>query len=115
MIDGESGRPIGKGEAAALSLAISNNGIIASNNLKDIKKIAKNNDVPILTSSIIFAALYDKGELSIKEIEKCWKKMIMKNTKLPKQKFIDYYTNQFKTDYKEFDCKKYYENLIETE
>lgn len=41
MIKGKWGRPISKGEAAALSLAISNNGIIASNNLKDVKNIAK--------------------------------------------------------------------------
>lgn len=37
LIDGNLNKKIGKGEASAISLAIQNEGILASNNFKDIK------------------------------------------------------------------------------
>ena len=115
MIKGKWGRPIGKGEAAALSLAILNNGVIASNNLKDVKKIAQKNSIPIMTSSIILTALYEKGLLSKTEIETVWAEMKKRNTALPAETFEIYYKTLFKKDYKEFNLKKYYKNLIQNE
>ena len=115
MLNGEYGKPIGKGEAAALTLAMSNNGIIASNNLKDIKKIAEIKNIPIITSSIILTALYEKRILSESETENIWMEMINKKTKLPEKKFKDYYKNRFKKDLTDFKIKKYYRKLIQTE
>ena len=114
MISGKLMKPIGKGEAAALSLAITNKGIIASNNLRDIEKIAKKHNIPILTSSIILTALCELRLYSKDEIEKIWKAMQKRNTKLPEKTFEKYYAKLFKKDYIEFNLKKYYEKLIET-
>ena len=115
MIKGKWGRPIGRGEAAALSLAILNNGIIASNNLKDVKDIAQKNSIPIMTSSIILTALYEKGVLSKSEVESVWAEMKKRDTILPTKTFEIYYKTLFKKDYKDFNLKKYYGNLIQTE
>lgn len=113
MIKGKYGRPIGKGEAAALSLAISKKGIVASNNLKDVKQIAQRKKIPLITSSIILTALYENGMLSDDEIENIWLEMKKRNTKLPSESFKKYYDNLFKQDYAEFNLKGYYEKLIQ--
>ena len=113
MIKGKYGRPIGKGEAAALSLAISKKGMVASNNLKDVKQIAQRNKIPLITSSIILTALYENGMLSDDEIENIWLEMKKRNTKLPSESFKKYYDNLFKQDYAEFNLKGYYEKLIQ--
>ncbi|MBE6509697.1 MAG: hypothetical protein E7Z74_00290 [Methanobrevibacter millerae] len=55
MINGfwSNGEKLGFGESSAMALAISNNGIVASNNLKDVSDISDNFNIPIITSSLI--------------------------------------------------------------
>ena len=85
---------IGNGEAAAISLSKANNGIIASNNLKDIMKYVKKFKLNhITTGDILIEAL--KAEL-INESDgnQIWGKMLLKKRKLPTLNFSDYLKKQ---------------------
>ncbi len=63
--------PIGKGEAMAIAFAKSNNGILASNNLKDIKRFVTAGDILNITSDDLLCLFYNKykGETTPEEIE----------------------------------------------
>ena len=62
---------IGKGEAMAIAFAKSNTGILASNNLKDIKRFVTAGDILNITSDDLFCLFYNKykGETTPEEIE----------------------------------------------
>ena len=62
---------IGKGEAMAIAFAKSNNGILASNNLKDIKRFVTAGDILNITSDDLLCLFYNKykGETTPEEIE----------------------------------------------
>ena len=105
------GKPIGMGESAAMSFAIENNGIVASNNLNDVREICEKYDLPIITSSMILAFSFELSFNSKDEINRIWDK-IHKTTeqKLPKVTFDEYYDELFKKDcndlLKSYDFKK---------
>jgi len=63
--------PIGKGEAMAIAFAKSNTGILASNNLKDIKRFVTAGDILNITSDDLLCLFYNKykGETTPEEIE----------------------------------------------
>lgn len=83
-------KTIGKGEAAAIALAKTYNGIIASNNLKDISKyIVKYNLKHVATGDILVSAL-NKGYIDITTGDKIWSKMIAKRRILPTDSFTEY-------------------------
>ena len=54
-------RIIGKGEAAAIALAKTYNGVIASNNLKDISKYVKKYKLDHITTADILVEALNKG------------------------------------------------------
>lgn len=91
-------KPIGMGESSAMALAIVNNGIIASNNLKDIFEICKEFDVPILTSAIFLAKLYELNFISMNHAERIWKKILDINQILPKGTFGEYFEELYDED-----------------
>ena len=115
MIEGfwTNDEPIGFGEAAAMALAIKHYGIVASNNLSDVKDLGKANQISILTFSMIMAFCLELNIMSKDEIESVWKK-ILNNTKqkLPKNTFNEYYTDLFENDcaelLKNYNFKKHY-------
>ena len=81
---------IGKGEAAAIALAKTYNGIIASNNLKDISKyVYKYNLEHITTGGILVAAL-DEGYIDEQTGNQIWANMISKRRMLPTPTFTEY-------------------------
>lgn len=89
-------RPIGKGEAAAIALAKVNNGVIASNNLRDIMYyVEKYNLKHVTTGDILLKALNDK-EITEDEGNCIWKKMLSKRRKLPTKTFSEYIKNKDK-------------------
>lgn len=63
--------PIGEGEAMAIAFAKSNNGILASNNLKDIQRFVTAGDILNITSDDLLCLFYKKykGETTPEEIE----------------------------------------------
>lgn len=105
-------KPIGKGEAAAIALALKYFGIVASNNLSDVEYLSKLDDIPIITFSMIMSFCFELSIISESEIESVWKKVLNKtNQILPKNAFKEYYSCLFKKDcknlLKNYDFKKH--------
>lgn len=95
------GFPIGEGEAQVMALAIPNDGILASNNLSDIKYFVDKYNLPLLTSAYIIAASVDKGYISYEDAEFIWKQMEAKRIRMPGS-FEYYYEGQYRKDLKEY-------------
>lgn len=86
----KDGKAIGKGEAAGIALAKTYNGILASNNWKDIAPyIDKYNLKHIDTGHILLEGL-EKGLITESEGNLAWQKMLNKNRKLPESTFSEY-------------------------
>ncbi|MBQ9026024.1 MAG: hypothetical protein IJ104_06595 [Methanobrevibacter sp.] len=82
-------------------MAIENNGIVASNNLKDIEYICYDFNIPIITAPILLAFAFELKIYSKCQVNQIWKN-ILNNTyqKLPKQTFDEYYEELFQKDCK---------------
>lgn len=81
---------IGRGEASAIALTVEYNGILASNNTKDlIEAIKKFNIKRIKTGDILVKAL-DVGIITEDEGNDLWDKMLAKNRYLTADSFSDY-------------------------
>ena len=87
----EKGRKsIGRGEAGGIALAKTYNGILASNNYKDIAiYIEKYNLKHIDTGRILTEAL-EKGLITEEDGNVIWQKMLDKRRKLPAGSFTEY-------------------------
>ena len=81
---------IGKGEAAAIALAKIYNGVIASNNLKDISKYIDKYKLEYITSGDILVDALSKGYIDEVKGNEIWKNMIGKRRMLPTDTFTDY-------------------------
>ncbi len=91
LVRGEKGqKSIGRGEAGGIALAKTYNGVLASNNYKDIAPyIEKYNLKHIDTGQILVEAL-EKGLITESEGNNIWKKMLAKRRKLPANTFTEY-------------------------
>lgn len=81
---------IGKGEAAALSLAKVYGGIIASNNLKDIKKYVDKYELNHVTTGDILAMALKAGFIDEETGNRIWRNMLLRRRLLPTATFSDY-------------------------
>jgi predicted nucleic acid-binding protein len=81
---------IGKGEAAAIALAKVNNGILASNNLKDISKYIEKYNLTFTTTPDILVDAMTKGLIDENTGNQIWTSMLSKRRKLPTASFSDY-------------------------
>ncbi len=81
---------IGKGEAAAISLAKCNDGILASNNLKDIADYVKCYGLKHLTTGDILKEALERSFISEAEGNLIWSKMLAKRRKLGFLSFSDF-------------------------
>lgn len=81
---------IGKGEASCIALAKYNDGIVASNNLKDITSYIKEFGLKYMTTGDILTEAYNYGYITEAEGNKLWSAMLSKNRKSGKQTFTDY-------------------------
>ncbi len=88
----------GKGELSVISLAISNNGILASTNLDDVCYFVKKYNLEHVTTSKIIVTCYVKGYLTFDEADKIWGKLL-KNPKHPQMSFKDFYNKDDKMCY----------------
>lgn len=105
--------PIGRGEAAAMALALKHFGIVASNNLTDVDDLSRLDEIPILTFSMIMSFCFELNLMSKDEIELIWQKILnTTNQTLPKKTFTKYYDELFKDDcemlLKNYNIKKHY-------
>ena len=91
LVRGENGqKTIGRGEAGGIALAKTYNGILASNNYKDIAPyIEKYNLKHIDTGQILVEAL-ERGLITETDGNDIWRKMLAKKRKLPANSFSEY-------------------------
>lgn len=85
---------IGRGEAAAIVLAKSTNGILASNNFKDVKYYVELYNLDHISTSDIIHQAVKKGILTTAIADEIWIKMIEKRRKLPFNSFTEYLNNK---------------------
>lgn len=84
---------IGKGEAASISLAKENDGILASNNLKDISDYVQEFNLRHLTTGDIMKIAYDRGFITEAQGNEIWASMISKRRRLGYLSFSEYLEN----------------------
>ncbi len=95
-------KPSGKGESAALAFAINNDGVLASNNLKDVKFYVDKFELPWLTSSYLIALCVDKNIISKDRAISMWNKMVEEGRDVPTNTFLEYYSSIYPKDFKDF-------------
>ena len=97
LVRGKKGqKSIGRGEAGGIALAKTYNGILASNNYKDIAQyIEKYNLKHIDTGQILVEAL-KRGLITEVEGNSIWGKMLAKKRRLPDNTFSEYLVNRQK-------------------
>lgn len=81
---------IGKGEAAAIALVKKHNGVLASNNLRDVKKYIEKYHLKHITTGDILAEALKRGIITENEGNVIWGNMLNKRRMLPTSTFSDY-------------------------
>lgn len=82
--------PVDKGEAAAMALAISNGGVLASNNLKDVAPYVKKYNIEHITTGTVMHDAVEKGYITKEYASEVWSKMIANGCKLGAQTYDEY-------------------------
>lgn len=85
---------IGKGEAAAIALASANNGIVASNNLKDVAVYVAELELKHTTTADILVEAYKSNIITEDDGNNLWLNMLAKKRKLGAASFSDYLSAQ---------------------
>lgn len=94
LIRGEKGqKSIGRGEASGIALAKTYNGILASNNHRDIDCYIKKYNLKYIDTGQILKEALEKGLITEADGNKIWKQMLDKRRILPASSFSDYLTN----------------------
>ena len=98
----ETGKVCGSGESAAMALAHLNNGIVASNNLRDVEEYVESLDIGLITSSMILSRAVEKEIISENTASSLYAGMINNGINLPYDSFSRYFDNLY-----EKDCNKF--------
>ena len=85
---------IGKGEASAISLAKYNDGILGSNNMRDIRTYIELYKLKHITTGDILVEALHRGVISEGQGNVIWANMINRQRKLPTETFSDYLASQ---------------------
>ncbi|MDR1136476.1 MAG: hypothetical protein LBL49_09960 [Clostridiales Family XIII bacterium] len=83
-------RIIDKGEAAVIALAAKTNGIVASNNLKDISIYITDFHLQHITTGGILIKAHEQAIITESEGNRIWNEMLAKRRKLGAITFTDY-------------------------
>lgn len=83
-------RIIGRGEAAAIVLAKQNDGILASNNLRDIMPYVRRFGLRHTTTADILLETFQKELITVAQGDTIWADMLKKQRKLPDSSFAAY-------------------------
>ncbi len=81
---------IGKGEAAVLALAKESDGIVASNNLRDIMQYINEFGLSYKTTGDILIEAYEKALITESQGNTIWASMLAKKRKLGSASFSEY-------------------------
>lgn len=91
LVKGKAGKKqIGRGEAAGIALAKTYNGILASNNYKDIALYIEEYELKHIDTGQILMKALDKNIITETEGNTIWQRMLEKNRKLPEADFSEY-------------------------
>ena len=83
-------RTIGRGEAACIALAKERNGILASNNLRDIKRYIEEYHLEHITTADIIVEAVDKKLITEKDAEDMWREMLARRRRIGANSFHEY-------------------------
>jgi predicted nucleic acid-binding protein len=83
-------KTIGRGEASAIALTKVNNGILASNNFKDIMQYIKLYGLKYTTSADILVEAFNNGLIEEYHGNVIWKNMLQMRRFLPTKTFSEY-------------------------
>lgn len=83
-------KAIGLGEASGIALAKTYNGILASNNYKDIAPYIEEYNLKHVDTGMILEEALNKGIITEDEGNMIWQKMLDKKRKLPASNFSEY-------------------------
>ena len=81
---------IGKGEAACIALAYIQNGILASNNLRDISRYVQKFTIDYITTATIMKDAYCQNLITEDQGNSLWDRMILKRRMLPTHTFTKF-------------------------
>lgn len=97
LVRGKKGqKSIGRGEASGIALAKTYNGILASNNYKDIAPYIEKYNLRHIDTGQILVEVLRKELITESAGNDIWKKMLEKKRKLPENTFSEYLTNRKK-------------------
>ncbi len=85
---------IGSGEAAAIVLAKLHNGILGSNNLRDILPYVQKYNLKHLTSASIMMEAFNNHLISEGQGNVIWRDMLLRGRKLPSNTFSEFLVSQ---------------------
>ena len=92
---------LGDGEASVIAMVCKNGGVIASNNIYDVRGLVEDFNLNLITTAFILAKAYEEGIKSRKELDVIWKDMIRNGRKRslpPVKSFTDYYEGKYNYD-----------------
>lgn len=82
---------IGRGEAASISLAKTYDGILGSNNLKDVAYYVKKYTLEHKTTGDLLVEAYERGMITEAEGNAIWQAMLNKRRQIGAQSFTEYF------------------------
>lgn len=91
-----SNKVIGSGEAASITLARKYNGVLGSNNLRDISYYIKKYSLKHVTTGDILVEAFKKGIITEEEGNFIWESMLNKRRKIGANTFTEYLKNSTK-------------------
>lgn len=80
----------GSGEAACMAYARYCGGIVASNNLRDVRRYCDDWKIQLLTAADVLLQVYDEERLDLTHIDLIWGRMVEKRRRLPASSFTEY-------------------------
>lgn len=89
----QGGKSIGRGEAGGIALAKTHNGILASNNYKDITPYIKKYNLKHIDTGQILSQALKKGLITEADGNNIWNQMLAKRRMLPADTFSEYIAN----------------------
>lgn len=81
---------IGRGEAASISLAKKHDGIVGSNNLKDVAYYVKKYALKHMTTGDLLVEAYESGLITESEGNAIWQAMLNKRRQIGARSFTEY-------------------------
>lgn len=87
---------IGRGEAASISLAKKHDGILGSNNLKDVAYYVQKYSLKHMTTGDLLVEAHERGLITEAEGNAIWKAMLNKRRQIGARSYTEYLEKKMK-------------------